>query len=291
MIRPLVSIVVPTYNQRDFIVRAVESALDQSYEPLEVVVADDCSQDDTEVILKRRFSDNPKFRYFKNDFNKGRVANYRYALHNYARGQWVVNLDGDDYYCDRDFISLSIEMISRSTSPIVFLQAGQYIEMEGRMIVDNPCIKTSSLQMDGKLYFLRYAEWKHFSHLATLFDRELAKSIDFYRLDIASADIESFLRLAMHGHVILLKRPVGVWVHHGSNYSQHLTWRSVFKNFDSVRRPFLYSGGFQIGLFKRWWWFFEQVFRYFLTSFKQKVVKQTLLRVAPSAYRYWLTIK
>jgi glycosyltransferase involved in cell wall biosynthesis len=238
---PKVSVIIPTYNQSSYIEKAIESAIAQTYANLEIVVADDCSSDSTEQVI-RRFQENEKFKYFRNPHNLGRVGNYKNALENYATGEWVVNLDGDDFFCDDNFISEVVDIIhSHGDQNIVFVQGGQYISKQGRLILDNPHIPSDTLLIDGNEYFLNFHRFKHFSHLSTVFDRRKAIEIDFYRLDIASSDIESFLRLALHGKVVLVKKPYGVWVHHTSNFSQNLTLKSARANYKYITSAYQYA--------------------------------------------------
>lgn len=77
---PLVTIMIPTYNQSAFIVEAVESALMQDYENLEVIVLDDCSDDNTQKLLQA-FNSDSRFYYHRNKKNIGRVKNYRKLLY------------------------------------------------------------------------------------------------------------------------------------------------------------------------------------------------------------------
>jgi glycosyltransferase involved in cell wall biosynthesis len=50
MAPPRVSIIIPTYNQSKYIVRAIESALSQDYPNLEIIISDDNSPDETDVL-------------------------------------------------------------------------------------------------------------------------------------------------------------------------------------------------------------------------------------------------
>lgn len=287
---PLVSIIIPTFNQRSFIVRAVESALAQTYPQIEVLVADDHSADDTQAVLQRFLAD-PRFHFFSSEVNRGRVANYKYALANYATGEWVVNLDGDDYYCDPDFISTAIKVIGDAQSPVVFLQAGQYIQIGDIQIIDNPKIDTTSLELEGKRYFLDFLKWNHFAHLATLFSREHALKLDFYRFDIASADVESFLRLALEGNVVLLKRPVGVWVHHGRNFSQTMSWRRYVQNIRFITGPFWWAWQKNISRKDLVVWFILQLQAYLRVMVGRKLIKPIIVRFFPGVHSQWMKKK
>ena len=76
---PLISVMIPTYNQPQYIAQAVESALAQDYEKLEIVVSDDSTNDATEKLLQPYLADK-RFSYFRNPAQLGRVANYRKLL-------------------------------------------------------------------------------------------------------------------------------------------------------------------------------------------------------------------
>lgn len=68
MIREI-SVIIPTYNRRDRIVKAVESVLNQTYPIREVIIADDCSSDDTEDVIKN--IDDPRIKYYRLPENRG----------------------------------------------------------------------------------------------------------------------------------------------------------------------------------------------------------------------------
>src|SRR5665213_3428416 len=101
---PKISITIPTYNQDKFIAKAVESALKQDYLNLEIIISDDCSSDKTEAVIERYCGDN-RLKYFKNARNLGRVPNYKKTLYERVTGEWVLNVDGDDYIYEKDAIS------------------------------------------------------------------------------------------------------------------------------------------------------------------------------------------
>lgn len=247
MVDPKVSIIIPTYNQASFIAKAIESCLCQTYLNLEIIIADDCSDDQTREIVVKYLADE-RVKYFTTSENAGRTANYKNALEHCATGEWVVNLDGDDYYDDPTFVEDFINYYNNAgNSAIVLLQAGhkEYLLDEKNIInVAVPNIGGMVEVMNGKKYFLNFFTIAQFSHLATMFKRELAVSIDFYRCDILSSDVESILRLALHGDVMLIKRTVGVWVKHRTNASSTASLRRAAENIGMVKSCYDYAQNF-----------------------------------------------
>jgi GT2 family glycosyltransferase len=91
---PLVSVVVPTYNRAHLIRRTVESVLAQGYAPLEIVIVDDGSTDDTRAVLERAYGGDERVRYVYQE-NRG-PAGARNRGFREARGEYVALLDSDD---------------------------------------------------------------------------------------------------------------------------------------------------------------------------------------------------
>jgi glycosyltransferase involved in cell wall biosynthesis len=87
----LVSVVIPTYNRAYILGQAIESVLQQTYQPVEVVVIDDGSTDDTRRVVE---SFGPPVRYFYQP-NAGVSSARNYGLRE-ARGEFVALLDSDD---------------------------------------------------------------------------------------------------------------------------------------------------------------------------------------------------
>lgn len=236
--QPLVSIMIPTYNQAHWLKAAVDSALAQDYPNTEIVISNDRSTDTTAEILDK-YQDITNVKIFTNGKNLGRVANYKHTLENYATGEWVVNLDGDDYFTDKSFISSAIEQINKEKN-VVFVQAGHSItNAEGHVLQSSlPNIEGDIQIVEGKDYFLNF---HHFSHLASLYSRQAAMDTGFYLHDVLSTDIECFLRLALRGNVVLMRRSVGAWVHHAANESKKLSVDAVEKNMIRFRAPYAYA--------------------------------------------------
>jgi glycosyltransferase involved in cell wall biosynthesis len=191
---------------------------------LEVLVVDDASPDDTAAAIGTR--QDPRLRYYRNERNLGRVANYRHSLYDLASGEWVVNLDGDDYFTDRNFISAAIALAI--ADPLIRIVAAGCLTLSPTVAkpwIPNPGVLDGrALLEDGlRIPYL-------FKHMSTLYHRRSAMDIDFYRHDVLSSDWESLFRLAIRSRVAFLPRSIGVWRLHGGNASSCSDWRTLAAN-------------------------------------------------------------
>jgi GalNAc5-diNAcBac-PP-undecaprenol beta-1,3-glucosyltransferase len=87
-----ISVVITTYNRCQFVGRAIQSALDQRWQGLEVVVIDDASTDQTAEVVQRLF---PGVRYVRQEKNAGPNAVRNRGILEASRA-WIVFLDDDD---------------------------------------------------------------------------------------------------------------------------------------------------------------------------------------------------
>ncbi len=96
--KPLVSVFLPTYNQQNFIAASIDSVVSQDYENLEIVIGDDCSQDNTWQIVQEYQSRYPeKIKSFRNAKNLGITRNCNEILKR-CTGKYVVFTAGDDLF-------------------------------------------------------------------------------------------------------------------------------------------------------------------------------------------------
>ena len=89
----LVSVVIPAYNQGQFVRDAVLSALEQTYQPLEVIVIDDGSTDDTVIRLAPYAQ---RIRIIRQE-NRGLSAARNTGIR-HSSGEWIALLDADDVW-------------------------------------------------------------------------------------------------------------------------------------------------------------------------------------------------
>lgn len=94
--QPLVTIIIPSYNHAQYISKAIESVLSQTYPNIELIVVDDGSTDNSREIIKD-LSDRYGFQAILNSVNRGQSHALNSALE-IARGDFISLLPSDDWY-------------------------------------------------------------------------------------------------------------------------------------------------------------------------------------------------
>ena len=91
--QPLVSICIPTYNGERWLAECIDSALRQTYTPLEILVVDDCSTDSTAALVSS--VPDGRIRLIVNQANRGLVGNWNECVRQ-AHGEYIKFLFQDD---------------------------------------------------------------------------------------------------------------------------------------------------------------------------------------------------
>ena len=93
--KPLVSILMTTYNREQFVNEAISSVLAIDYINFELIIVDDGSKDKTVPIIQTFLPRDRRIRFFQNDQNLGDYPNRNKAA-SYALGKYLVYVDSDD---------------------------------------------------------------------------------------------------------------------------------------------------------------------------------------------------
>lgn len=91
---PLISVIVPCYNQAQYLDECLQSVLNQTYQNWECIIVNDGSPDNTEEIAKKWLEKDPRFKYMHKE--NGGLSSARNAGIREAKGEWIQFLDCDD---------------------------------------------------------------------------------------------------------------------------------------------------------------------------------------------------
>jgi len=173
---PLVTIAIPTYNRAEgYLKEAIQSALDQTYPNLEIIVSDNCSTDNTESMVKS-FSKG-RLKYIRHKNNIGASNNFNYCLQK-ARGDFFLLLHDDDRI-DHDFVETCIKKINSITEIGIIRTGTRVIDEKGNITREHPN-RAEGLSTGD--FFRFWFSWKTALYLcSTLFNTKRLREIGGFK--------------------------------------------------------------------------------------------------------------
>lgn len=118
--KPIVSIIIPTYNRERLIARSVKSVLNQTYQDFELIIVDDASTDNTEEVVSS-FNDE-RIRYVRHKENKGEAAARNTGI-KAARGDYIAYQDSDDEWFPEK-LARQIELLQDASPEVGVIYTG-----------------------------------------------------------------------------------------------------------------------------------------------------------------------
>ena len=175
-----ISVVIPTYNSRAFVGRAIQSALEQTVPPLEVVVVDDGSKDGTGELIAREFGNRVIYHYQE---NRG-VSAARNAGIRLCSGDWIAFLDADDTWVPEKLELQVQELIANADAGMMACELFSWSPDTGECIPSRLPASLSSKDIRNHLKLrtlfvpgVMMVRRDIFEHVGT-FDEELASGED-----------------------------------------------------------------------------------------------------------------
>lgn len=157
----LVSVIMPSYNTATYIGETIQSVISQSYTEWELIIVDDCSEDDTDEIVASYLSDE-RIKYVKNKNNLGAAMSRNIALR-MAMGKWIAFLDSDDLW-KPEKLKKQVEFMENKGC---FFSYTNYIEIDSDGKKNG--VMVSGPKKIGKIGFYNYC-WP--GCLTVMYDRE-----------------------------------------------------------------------------------------------------------------------
>ncbi|MGC1473629.1 MAG: glycosyltransferase family A protein [Psychroserpens sp.] len=147
MDKDLVSIIIPTYNRASYLVNAVESCIVQVYEHLEIIIIDDGSTDDTEIVIKSHLDTD--WGHYNITYHKQKNAGASSARNHglqIARGTYIQFLDSDDIlFKEKIVIQLSMILENRLDGCSCLGYMGTALDFQTSETIGEPFSSVQSL--------------------------------------------------------------------------------------------------------------------------------------------------
>ena len=197
--KDLVSICIPVFNGENTIRDTLLSAINQTYENIEIVVVDNCSEDNTVNIVQANMSGH--IRLYQNSENRGMVGNWNKCLE-YAKGEYITILCADDLL-NRDCIEKKVNIMRENKDVVMVFSASEIINENGTSLMKRRVFNNNKI-MEGKKISLRsYREKNLFGEPSNVLFRKSAlnETGGFDASMYYSADWDMWLKIANTGKV------------------------------------------------------------------------------------------
>src|SRR3989338_223991 len=247
---PKVSVLIPVYNAQNFIQRTINSALNQTFSDLEVIVIDDGSRDKTPDIIRAMKERDSRINYFYQE-NQG-LSNTRNRLAALAKGEFIAFLDHDDEWFPEK-IEKQLKLFEKDNRiGLVFTYA--YIKKNGKIIAT--CFKERR-PLRGHVFY-QYLLSDNFAPLFTvLLPRKILIEFMPFSPDYeVNEEFDIFLKIARNYKFDYIDEPLAIYHIHGNNTIISKSKRFIEESFfildDWIKNDPKIVNLFKAQLKKRW---------------------------------------
>lgn len=184
LVEQKVSVVIPAYNQPDYLRRALQSTIEQVHRPLEVIVSDDCSPICLEPVVEKFLAprvDDLTVKFFRQSRNLGIMDNFRFAAEQ-ATGKYLVPFAHDNRFIDRAFLAEAAHLMHATPGCHLCIANSVYENSDRQMLeIPGPLGAQSGWAILAGGEFIRWyrrggLDWTQ----AIVLDHQMALSLNAY---------------------------------------------------------------------------------------------------------------
>lgn len=238
---PLVSIICLCYNHAEFVEEALNSVQSQTYKNIELLIADDCSSDESKAVIENWLQKHPQVIFSSNPVNLGntKTFNKMFAI---AKGDFIIDLAADDVlladcvekqvnaFVNSSQINLGIvygnaELISENNKHL-----GYYFEVDENQ-------KTLVPPASGDIYMAMLGQNSKICSVSSLVKRDVLENLGGYDENLAYEDLDLWIRASREYNfefidtVLIQKREVATSL--GNQFFKKMSDRTRKINYSS----------------------------------------------------------
>lgn len=202
---PLVSLIIISYNQKDYIDDCMQSLLHLTYPNIELLYLDDCSPDGSfvqacyyEEQIRQKYGN---VSFIGNKENRGLIRNLNLLVEQ-SKGKYVKFMAADDFLLE-DSISSMVEFMEANKEHDMLYCNGYYGDKDVHFpIIENSLSKLyEGIQPSGVNLFEQLYENDFIAAPTVMIKREVYERLGLYDADLGIEDWDYFLRIARQGSI------------------------------------------------------------------------------------------
>lgn len=231
--KPLFSILIANYNNGKYLTECLQSALNQTYENIEIVIVDDCSQDNSINIISKLIIDS-RVKFFRNEVNRGCGFTKRKCIE-ISNGEILGFIDSDDKITSNAVQIMVNKHLDKPEYSVVY--STHYI-CDHRFNIK--CVNSRIQQVDENGYYCNTS--KQVSHFATFKREAYNKTIGIDARLKRAVDQDLYYKLEEVGQFHFINEPLYLYRIHkngistGNNSLKADYWHNVVRQNTYFRR-------------------------------------------------------
>lgn len=207
-----ISCVVASYNYGDFLIEAVESVLTQTISPDEILITDDCSDDDTQLIAQGYVKKYPNLiAYNRNDENMGIVDHFNKAI-SLTNGDYVFFLGADNRLVS-NYVEECAKLLDSHSNIAVAYTDYSYFGSRAKLTYDKVISERKGGVVLNTLYKVKFPEFDenkqlveeikkiNFIHGSSMYKRKVFDEVGGYVKSLKAEDYNFFKRVVEKGYM------------------------------------------------------------------------------------------
>ena len=268
----LVSIVIITYNQEQWIRQTIESIMAQKTDyPFEVIIGDDCSTDATLSICLEYAEKHNNIKVITYKHNQGVAGNWVGCVRE-CTGKYIMNCAGDDYWHNPNKIQLQVDFMENHPSCVISHTDFDKLFVKNKRLIKSYNTREGIVPPEGKILKKVLSGQERMSAVTICYRTEMLKKycpLDMYvSMRFPREDWPTILILSAHGDICYI--PVSTATYRVGQVS---ITNSI--DYDKIRRraqldkqmtEYLYSLFPEFGPFKEGWWYDTYVYHNLLIA-------------------------
>jgi glycosyltransferase involved in cell wall biosynthesis len=232
--KPLVSVVMSVYNGEQFLQRAIESILSQTYSNWEFIIIDDASNEATRKILSD-YSNDGRFRIIRQPENKGLTKNLNIGVE-MSKGEYIARMDADDISLPNRFEE-QVLYLEQHPETVAIFSLVDLIDENGKpagLWPDDR--KATSYEAIRRFLPLRNCV----AHPSVMIRKNILQQYKYNEKQLHSQDWDLWLRLVNDGKRIeKINKPLLFYRIHNNSVTKVSNKKSAFLKIHQSYKPYL----------------------------------------------------
>lgn len=191
---PLVSVICLSYNHSPFVEEALDSVMNQTYTNIELIIADDCSTDNSKKVIDNWLKKHPNILFIPNVINLGNTKTFNNAV-KHAKGDYFIDLAADDILLP-NCIENQIKTFQNSKYKNLGIVYGNLIEIyENGNSIRNYYTEEDHPE-SGDIYKMVIGRTTKICSVSSMIKKSVFEKLNYYDENLAYEDLDLWVRAA-----------------------------------------------------------------------------------------------